>query len=509
MSKFNSTAEKEQVTNHMGAKAYKQTPKEELAFACLTTFMESSYYESKDDRLTRIKELVKQIGTKDPEYVAKLAIYARKEFNMRSIFPVLIGELSKVSKGTTVVRTAIAKGTTRVDDLTELAAYLGPKSMSSAVKRGISDALNQFTEYQLAKYKSESKSVSLVDLVNLVHPKPNSVRSEEAFRKLMHGELKNTDTWESQMSAGKSVRDTFTDLLDENKLGYMALLRNLRNIAKTGDTALINKASAFIADPDKVRKSKQLPFRFLSAAKALDESETSSVLSFEKDSDSITTLKKAIDTALTVSVENIPLLKGRTMILSDNSGSMCGDGGGASALSAHSKTKTADIANLFATLYWSRAENTMVGLFGDKLIVPKLNREKTVLENFKIIQKEADKTGTGTEEGAFVAFEELITNKTIVDRIVVFSDCQLGRTCNFYDNRGRRADSFNKLFNKYREINPSVRVYTVDLKGYGNAMTTDEGMLKLTGWSDKIFDIMESSEIEPQAVVRAVEGINL
>lgn len=509
MSKFNETVQKEQIVNHMGSKAYKQTPKEELAFAALTTFVESSYYENKDERLTRIVSLVEKVAKTNPEFVAKLAYYARTQFNMRSIFPVLIGELSKHTSGNGIVRRAIAKGTTRVDDLTELASYIGPKEMKTCVKRGIADALNKYGEYEMAKYKSSGKSVSLVDLLNLVHPKANNPKTEVAFKKLIKGELKNTDTWEAQMSAGKSTKDTFTDLLNDNKLGYMALLRNLRNIAQTGDMALIQKSADTISNPHKVKHSKQLPFRFLSAYNALDEIDSKSSMVFEKDTAGITLLKKALDTALEISVQNIPLLSGRTMILSDNSGSMSGDGSGASVTSALSKTKTADIANLFATLYWSRADNTLVGLFGDRLITPKLDRTKGIINNFKTIQKEADKCGQSTEEGAFIAFEELIKNKTIVDRIVVFSDCQLGRTCNFYDTKRRRADSFNALVTKYREINPSVRIYTVDLKGYGNTITTDEGMLKLTGWSEKIFDIMESSEIEPQAMVKEIEKIEL
>lgn len=512
MSKFNETVEKEEFLNHMGAKAYRQTPKEELTFAVLTTFVEKSYYEAKDERLSRIQALVATVAKTDPEFVAKLALFARTEFNMRSIFPVLIGELSKNTSGNTIVRRAIARGTTRVDDLTELASYLGPKNLKSSVKRGIVDALQKFGEYEMAKYKSEGKGVSLVDLVNLVHPFSKNQKTADALGKLMRGKLKNTDTWEAQMSAGKSARDTFTDLLDQNKLGYMALLRNLRNIAKTGDIALINKAAAMISNVDKVYKSKQLPFRFISASKALDETESGSVgLPFERDAEATTTLKAAIDKALEISLDNIPLLKGRTMILSDNSGSMSGDGGGASLTSAMSNRTTADIANLFAVLYWSRAENTMVGLFGDKLVTPKLDRTKGILANFAIIQKEAETTGRSTEEGAFVAFERLIESKTKVDRIVIFSDCQLGRTCNFFDNRGRRADSFNKLFNKYREINPNVRIYSVDLKGYGNQTTpqNDEGMMKLSGWSEKIFDIMQSSEIEPGAMVKAIDNIEL
>jgi len=493
----------------MGEKAYKQTPKEELIFACLTTFVESSYYEAKDTRLDRIKTLVAQVAKKDPEFVAKLAIYARREFHMRSIFPVLIGELSKNTSGNDVVRRAIRAGTTRVDDLTELAAYVGPKKMKSSMKRGIADALNKFGEYEMAKYKSDDKDVSLVDLVNLVHPKANNQETASALKKLMTGELKNVDTWESQMSAGKSALETFSGLMDQNKLGYMALLRNLRNILKTGDSTLIKRAADMISNPEQVRRSKQLPFRFLSAAKALQEmGKDKEMLKFEKDIDHNQLLVDAVDKALTVSVQNIPLLTGRTMILSDNSGSMGGSAGG-SAVSAMSSVQSADIANLFATLYWTRAENTMVGLFGDKLVNPNLDRSKGVLENFKKITKEAGKCGPGTETGVFNAFESLIATKTMVDRIVIFSDCQVGRGCKFYDDKGRQAASFNTLFNQYRKINPNVKVYTVDLKGYGNSMTTDDGMLKITGWSDKIFSIMESNELRPGAMVSEVEKVSL
>ena len=516
MSKFNETVEREQITNYMGAKAYKQTPKEELAFAVLTTFVESSYYEAKDKRLDRIQKLVAQIAKKDPEYVAKLAVYARTKFNMRSVFPVLVGELAKNHKGTTLVRRTIAKGTTRVDDLTELAAYLGAKELSSSVKRGIADALNKFDSYSMAKYRGDDKEVSLVDLVNLVHPRANNEKTATALKALMNGELKNTDTWESQMSSGKSAKDTFNDLIDQKKLGYMALLRNLRNIVKTGDSALVEKAAAIIGNKEQVLKSKQLPFRFISAFSALDEIGEESfnsepVLKFEKDSDGITTLQNAINKALEASVENIPLMEGRTMILSDNSGSMGGDGGGSSLVSAMSKRNTANIANLFATLYWSRANNTLVGLFGDKLITPSLDRTKSIMENFKKVQKESEKCGPSTEEGAFTAFEQLIKNKTIVDRIVVFSDCQLGRGCAFFDNKGRQGAGFNSLVRQYREINPNVRIYTVDLKGYGNSTTpqNDEGMLKMTGWSEKIFDIMEQSEIKPGAMVEEIEKIEI
>ncbi len=515
--KFNETVEKEQVTNYMGKKAYKQSPKEELIFAVLTTFMENSYYESSNERLTRIKSLVAEIAKKDAPFVAKLAIYARTQFHMRSVFPVLVGELSKNHKGDSLVRKTITKGVTRLDDVTELVSYLGPTNLTTAVKKGINGALNKYDSYAFAKYKAEGKKVSLVDVVNLTHPKATNPGTEEALKALVADTLKNVDTWESRKSAGGTTSEVFGDLMEEGKLGYMALLRNLRNIAESGDAALIQKAAETIADEKSVLKSKQLPFRFLSAHEALAGEGTTrrpatktSKIAFEKDTDGRTILQNAVEKALLVSVKNIPVLSGRTMILTDNSGSMKGDRGGSSLTSAYSARTTASIGNLFAALYWMRCDNTMVGVFGDTLETPKMDRSKGVLENYNAIAKVGAEIGGATERGIFEAMQQLVDRHAIVDRIVIFSDCQVGDGCAWYDHSGNRGNNFNQLLTAYMKINTTVKVYSVNLKGYSNEMTPQNGqIMKLTGWSDKIFDIMERNEIAPGVMVSEVEAVSL
>jgi hypothetical protein len=168
-----------------------------------------------------------------------------------------------------------------------------------------------------------------------------------------------------------------------------------------------------------------------------------------------------------------------------------------------SNIKTSDIANLFAVLYWLKADNTLVGLFGDRLIHPKLDRGAGVFENFKKIDNEKNRCGASTERGIFDMFEKLIEDKTVVDTIVVFSDCQIGTGCNWYDSSGHRGDDFNKLFERYKKINPAVRVYSVDLKGCGTNVF-NESVIKITGWSDKIFDIMKVMEQDKKALIKII-----
>lgn len=502
MSKFNASVKesKRATTNYMGGKSFTQSEKEEIAFAVLSSFIENSYYESKDKRITRIQGLVEKIAKEEPEYIAKLAVVARKEFHMRSSFHILTAELSRFHKGDSLVKNLIVQATERPDDLLEIVGYL-KKPIPNAVKKGIAQALTKFNEYQLGKYKGENKDFKLVDLFNLVHPKAKNGESK-TWKKLLSGKLEAPNTWEVRSSSGEDKQKMWGELIGNDELGYMALLRNLRNILKSADAATIKDALRKLTDRESVLKSKQLPFRFLSAYKALEETKESDLV-FEKDATKTVDVTSALNKALSYSVENIPLLKGRTVILSDNSGSMRGDGGGSSLVSAYSKQTTADIANLFAVLYWTRTDNTIVGLFGDTLVIPNLDREADIFNNFTTIDKAANRVGPGTETGIFVMFEKLIKDKVMADRIVIFSDCQVGTGCQWYDSGSRRADDFGKLYRDYKAINPEVMVYSVDLKGLGNTLFAD-GVVQLSGWSDKIFDIMSMNE-KHEGLVKYVE----
>ena len=513
MSKFNTlSVGKTSTINYMGGKSFIQPEKIELTHAILTSFIESSYYESKDKRVDKISDLVKSISKKYPEFIAKLAIYARKEFNMRSVSHVLIGELAKNHKGDNLVSKLIESAAIRPDDLLEIVAYL-KKPIPNQVKKGVEKALHKFDEYQLAKYRHANKDFSMVDLFNLVHPKPVTEQEDITWNALVADTLINKDTWEAKLSKGESHVETWKELLKNKKLGYMACLRNLRNILKTDDIETIQMAADFISNEKAVKNSKQLPFRFLSAYKALiDRSEYNKIekMKFEKDDDNNykEILIDALNEAIKYSVSNIPLLKGKTLILSDNSGSMRGDHGGTSLLSACSNRTTADIANLFAVLYWSRAENTSIGLFGDKLIEPEMNRKKSLFENFSIINEIACTCGLGTEEGIFTAFERLCENKQKVDRIVIFSDCQVGKATWYDWSAGRKASDFNKLFQKYKTMFPKTIVYSIQLRGYGNTLFANN-IIELAGWSDKIFNIMEISEKSDTDLIKQIEDIQI
>lgn len=504
MSKFSIKKESTNHINYDGGKAFSLRPEMELVLAVLTTFLEDKYYENKDTRIKRLKLLVKKV---DPIFVAKLAIFARTKFHLRRVSHLLVGELSRIHRGDSLVSTVIETIAERPDDLVEIVAYLG-KPLPKQIKKGIRHALLKFNRYQLAKYRMESHKVKLVDLFNLSHPNPKFATEEqkEAWKDLIEGNLKTEETWESQLSSGKDKARVWKDLITTNKIGYMALLRNLRNILKQADQDTIAIACEQISDKNRVLKSKQFPYRFLSAYLALQKHDDEGI-KFEKDIDS-SDLVKALETAISYSIMNLPLLEGKTVILSDNSGSMRGDAGGLSFLSEKSERKTSDVGNLFSVLYWTKCDNTLIGLFGDKLITPPLDRKKKIFENFKILEIFAEKCGPSTETGIFTMFEKLLRENIIVNRIVIFSDTQIGKGCEWYDTSGhKKGDDFNKLVQDYRKFNPKVRIYNIDLQGYGDTVIAN-GAYILGGWSEKIFDFMKWIEKEND-LIKFIEEVEI
>jgi hypothetical protein len=137
--------------------------------------------------------------------------------------------------------------------MTEIVAYhkMRKQKLSNAMKRGFAKAFEGFDRYQISKYRGEGKTVKLVDIVNLCHPVECDYNGG-AISALVNGELKQESTWEALLSQAGSDRDkkreVWHSLIDAKKLGYFALLRNLRNIIQLDDDELKNKAYGLLTN---------------------------------------------------------------------------------------------------------------------------------------------------------------------------------------------------------------------------------------------------------------------
>ena len=297
--KLNQTAVT-QARTHEGAPALPSGGMKELRRAILSCLLwEDQFYESGEEIAARIGRLVKSCPAVE---VAALAIEARTKFHLRHAPLLLVRELARHSQGNLVGRT-LSEVIQRADELSEfLSIYWKDKRqpLSKQVKVGLAHAFQKFSAYQLAKYRGDDKAIKLRDVLFLCHAKPKDAAQEAIWKSLVDGMLTAPDTWEVALSAGADKKETFERLLRERKLGYLALLRNLRNMTEAGvDEVLIRAALSSGA-----KSSKALPFRFIAAARHAP--------SFEPQ----------LDAAMQLAVEDLPKLLGQTVFLIDVSGSM-------------------------------------------------------------------------------------------------------------------------------------------------------------------------------------------
>ncbi len=284
---------------HEGAKAYSINPELQLRrTVCACLLWEDSFYEDGQSVADRIAQTIPLVA---PEKVAALAIEAREKFKLRHAPLLLAREMLRHEKHRGFVANMLERIIQRPDELTEfLAIYWkdGRQPLAAQAKKGLAQAFSKFNEYQLAKYNRDGQ-VKLRDVLFLCHAKPADKEQEALWKRLIDGELATPDTWEVALSGGADKKATWERLVTENKLGALALLRNLRNMESVNvERQLIRNALA------EMKVDRVLPFRFISAAKA--------VVNYEPE------LEQVLFKCLSEKTKII----GETIILVDVSGSM-------------------------------------------------------------------------------------------------------------------------------------------------------------------------------------------
>jgi len=452
-----------------------------LVSLLLTSFVNDQFYKNAQTTLADLKKLSEKI--KDKEFVAKSAIYARDKFGMRSVTHALAAELTSQLNGAEWGKDFYNKVVVRVDDMTEILSYYlaykteknNPK-FPNALKKGFAKAFDKFDGYQLAKYKGENKEVKLVDIVNLVHPVPTQ-RNLEALQLLVKGELKNTQTWESKLSAvgqqAESEEDlaelksnAWSELIETKKIGYFALLRNLRNII-TQSPQSVKAACEMLVDERLIKNSRVLPFRFATAYDEINKIGSSK---------EVRDVLMAINQALEVSVQNVPKFDGETLVVMDVSGSMMG--------------RASEIASLFGAVL-AKANNCDVMTFATNADYKSYNPMDSVMS----IRSSFRYSGGGTN---FKSIFQKANKK--YDRIIILSDMQgwMG-----YTTPSSEFKSYKSKFG----ANPFV--YSWDLAGYGTLQFPENNVFALAGFSDKVFDIMKMMELDKKALYNEINAIQL
>jgi 60 kDa SS-A/Ro ribonucleoprotein len=463
--KFNLLSKlKNQTVNQAGEKAYTLSPEMELYTAVVTWSLNDSFYEKDEARLARLRKLINECK---PEFVGKLAVYARTKMHMRSVPLVLVTELAALHSGDNLVARVTDGVIGRADEITELLACYellnkrtGTKKLnrlSKQLQKGLSTGFNRFDEYQFGKYNRDG-AIKLRDALFLVHPKAKDELQQLLFNKIVNNTLQTPYTWETELSAlgqlnfdsdeAKAIafRAKWEELIDSGKLGYMALLRNLRNIQEAGASyAHFEKVCARLADANEVAKVKQFPFRYLAAYRELIAQDTASpIKGLTKKLSALLLGNKgytgelldALERAVQASAANV---KGfdydtRVLLACDVSGSM------QTPVSAKSKILLYDVGLMLAMLLQSRCKNVEVGMFGDSwktIAVPRNN----ILGNVQEFYRREGEVGYSTN--GYLVIKDILQRKVQMDKVFLFTDAQLW-------NSNDTADHIQTLWLRYK-----------------------------------------------------------
>lgn len=385
------------------------------------------------------------------------------------------------------------------EPMAQMAAYMyfnnGSKSnIPTILKKSWTTKLNSLNDYNIAKYKNHE--IGMINAVRICHAHNPFI--DELMKTGTIEVKEDSKTWENLRSEGISWKEIYSKI----NMGHMAMLRNLRGVFTEIDDLEFCK-EYLTKLKNGVKYGKQLPFRYYSAIKAVENS---------KDCHHKPVIIDALEECMDIAMNNYPTLKGKTVCLSDNSGSAWG-----TFNSEYGSVTIAEIDNLSSVMTAANSDEGYVVKFGDITKEFPISKRKGILTQANEISKDKHSdVGGSTEGGIWEFFNNAINNKIHYDNIFIYSDQQAGhgglygtyyqqkQYCSEYGcHHGDDINVF-KLIQDYRKyVNPKVNVFSVQTAGYDNNVLPEYAYRTaiLYGWTGReaefaktIIDIWDKAE---------------
>lgn len=460
MSKFNENVKPERAMSYEGGENYKKDVLEDWMNFLFSSKMDDGFYENAATQQTRFIELTNLVIDKyGAEFAGKCAMFARNQLGMRSVSQLVAAMLNGQSFERK--RDFYKAFCHRPDDMSEIFAavdMLGGKR-SHAMIRGFADYMSGLSEYNLMKYQMKGKRYNMYDLINIIHPKSGIVDG------YMNGKLEAADTWEVNISTGK---DSWKNMVEGNRLGYLALIRNLNNIlAEDVDDEWIkrNLVDQLINEVS-IKKSLVFPYQIYTAYRNLRVQNFAVIT--------------ALDTAFRIACGNMPKLEGNSIIMLDVSGSMEDRYGDKSNLTIK------EVGACYAAALYINGSCDFIK-FGTSA---KAQTFKKACGPFQVIREMCDNDSCGWGTDIIPAFK-LITGKKYA-RIFIVSDMQVMNSSRSWYQETCGIDSYND----YCHINGRTSMYSFDLGNYHSQLANSKNpdVHLMTALNDNVFKMLEYVE---------------
>lgn len=494
--------------NDSGGVAYAMTHEHALAQYATTGMLDNRVLQSAEIQFDRVMQIAQNCSS---EYIAKVAIYAHEKGFMKDMPAVLLAILLKRDKSLfepTFDRVITNGRMLRTFVNIVRSGRLGFRSFGSLAKRKIQDWLNSASDKTIIN-ASIGNSPSLKDIIFMVHPKAPDENRNQLYRWVcdMNFDESKLPVQLQQYLRLKSNPELAENLPDVPFQMYTSMgltTEGWKHIAKNAtwnqtrmNLATFERHGVFldrgmeleIADKLKSHRdilgSKAMPYSIFSAYKASNGSEL---------------IKRALNTAAEMSLDNVPEIKGKTVIAIDISGSMT------QRVNMKSDVTCMDIAGLFTSALMSKNKDVDVILFNTsaRRYIPRYNR---ILDTTMEL---ASMSYGGTDcSSAMKYIRDNYARDRLPDNIIMISDNE-----SWADSKSRayHTGTFAYLL-EIQKANPNARMVNLDIAPNTSVQTVSGvNVLNIGGFTDSVFQVMAlffESKGNPDFWVNQIKSVQL
>ncbi len=497
--------------NEAGAPAYKLTPKEALAQLAVTGTFNGTFYADGETQVHALQELSAQV---EPEFLARLAVYAAQKGFMKDMPVTLLALLSTLQSDAfaSAFPRAVKSGKMLRGFVQVMrSGAMGRKSLGTRPKKMVQAWLETASTRQLLN-AMVGGDPSLADVVKMVHPKPAS-EERKAFYAWLVGKPYDYAALPDEVKALEAFRrdlsqptpDVPFQLLTSLPLtrehwveiarngSWQMLRQNLNTFARKGVfevEGMTREVARRLSDPEAVRKARAFPYQLMTTWKAASEAVPEEV-------------RDALQEAMDAALANVPALDGRVVLCPDVSGSMSSPVTGYRK-GATSVVRCIDVAGLMTAAFLQRNPNARVTPFEVDVVDVRLNRRDSVMTN---AGKLASIGGGGTNCSAPLA--KLANERAKVDLVIFISDNQswVDQPCH-----GGGATKMQE-WARIKRLNPAAKLVCLDIQPYQTTQAQSRSdVLNVGGFSDAVFEVIAAfarGGNGPDAWLQEIEAVEL
>ena len=479
--------------NLAGGAAYAMPGRDALAQLAATGCLSGTYYATAQGQLDSVIALL-QSPDVTPDFVARLAVYARQRAAMKDMPALLLAWLA-INSPADFDRAAphvLDKGR-MVRNLVQIlrSGALGRKSIPHCARRMLRRWLLTESVFSLV-HASIGQDPSLADVIKMVRPKtPDPERNAllrwimakevdaallppdvRAFDAMKRGEVVEIPNMPHEMLVSLPLTVAQWKVI-ASRMGWQALRMNLATLKRHGaldDAEIVADVARRLGDRDAVAKAKAFPHQLFMAF---------------LHADAPMPIMLALQDALDASLDNVPSIEGKVAVCVDISGSMqspiTGDRPGAT-----SKARCVDVAALIASATLRKNPSASVIVFNTAAGVANLNPRDSVATNARAL---ASLLGGGTAVSVGIACAAQFDP----DVVIVVSDNESWRdppvpAVGLMPRATQSAVQWAAL----RSRRPRARVVCIDLTPNVTTQVANapNEILNVGGWNDACFQLL-------------------